>query len=138
MQNHEYLRLPTKENIKTSKNCKCCTMNCCWIACIIVISIIGIAIISSVLGWPWILKTCPFQLSPMPEIIEGYIPTNISFSSCMANWREHRLMNHIHSDLHIFLGDNIYGDDYNYEFEYVKPDFLWWVQLPTHIVAYYE
>ena len=113
-------------------------MNCCWIACIIVISIIGIAIISSVLGWPWILKTCPFQLSPMPEIIEGYIPTNISFSSCMANWRDHRLMNHIHSDLHIFLGDNIYGDDYNYEFEYVKPDFLWWVQLPTHIVAYYE
>ena len=91
----------------------------------------------SLLTWPWLIHSCHFALEQTPEVIEGYMPTNISFSSCMGNWQDHRLMDRIHSDVHIFLGDSVYGDDYSYEFDAVKPDWLTFFRLPTHLVPYY-
>ena len=91
-----------------------------------------------VLCFPWLLMGCTFEATQVPEIIEGYLPRQISFSSCMGNWVNHSLMHHIESDVHIFLGDSIYGDDYNYEFEDRIPGWLSFFKLPVHVSLYYK
>ena len=109
----------------------CCT--CCALTVLLII----IFFMFSPLIWPWLVFSCNFTLDETPAVVEGYMPSKISFSSCMGNWEDHSLMNQIHSDVHIFLGDSVYGDDYNYEFEAVKPDWLSFFKFPTHVVSYY-
>ena len=124
---------PLKSKEKKDKKCKILLPCCISFAVVLIILFINLF-----LFYPWLFKPCAFFLRETPSVIEGYMPKRISFSSCMGNWKDHALMNNINSDLHIFLGDSIYGDDYNYEFEAVKPQWLSFFKLPTHLVQYYE
>jgi hypothetical protein len=129
------------ESVKQSDNDdeqighRCCT---CATLCKTVSVILLLTLMLLVLAFPWLLVGCTFEATQVPEIIEGYTPRRISFSSCMGNWVDHSLMHHIESDVHIFLGDSIYGDDYNYEFEDRKPGWLSFFKLPVHVSLYYK
>jgi hypothetical protein len=114
---------------------------CAWATlCPILSGMLLIALLLTVilLLCPWLLVGCTFEAAQVPEIIEDYTPRLISFSSCMGNWVDHSLMHRIDSDVYIFLGDSIYGDDYSYEFEDRKPSWLSFLKLPAHMALYYQ
>jgi hypothetical protein len=125
---------PVRKSDKEDEEAYCCTCAAC---CKTVSVALLLALISVVLLHPWLLSGCAFKATQLPEVIDGYIPRRISFSSCMGNWADHSLMHHIDSDVHIFLGDSIYGDDYNFEFEEDKPEWLSFLKLPVHLSLYY-
>jgi hypothetical protein len=126
---------PVKRSDDDEHTGYCCT---CATLCRTASVMLLFALILSVIFCPWLLVECTFEAAQVPELIEDYTPRRISFSSCMGNWVDHSLMHHIESDVHIFLGDSIYGDDYNYEFEDQKARWLSFLKLPTHVSLYYK
>lgn len=119
---------------KADERPECCTcVTFCPAVCVFVLCALLLLIVTN----PWLLCACTLHGTQLPEIIDGFLPRRISFSSCMGNWIDHSLMNKIDSDVHIFLGDSIYGDDYSYEFEDWRPKWLSFIKLPVHLSWYY-
>lgn len=129
-----YLRVPTNHVKEKALKKNCCTTCCCLTATAVAILITGTALLIVYVFLPWVFVTCSFKLATVNTYTYNYYPKIVTFSSCMGNWLEHDIMNEIKSDMHIFLGDSIYTDDYAYEL----PAITRFLNLPRHILPYYE
>ena len=58
----------------------------------------------------WLVAPCSYNLRPVNSTIY-HRPRSIAFGSCQDNWIDHRAITMVNSDVFIYLGDNIYGDD---------------------------
>lgn len=85
-----------------------------WCSCGCVASIIAISftiiVLIVLIAYPWLYTECQHSLKPVDEDI-SFMPDTIAFGSCQSNWMPHSIINKINSDVFIYLGDNIYGDD---------------------------
>jgi alkaline phosphatase D len=59
---------------------------------------------------PWIFAECGHELAPVPDTVRGFVPRTIAFGSCLDNENPSELLDQIHADVFIFLGDNVYAD----------------------------
>jgi alkaline phosphatase D len=85
-----------------------------WCSCGCVASIIAISftiiVLIVLIAYPWLYMECQHILKPVDEDI-SFMPDTIAFGSCQSNWMPHSIINKINSNVFIYLGDNIYGDD---------------------------
>lgn len=122
---------------KKSPHCECCA-RCC--ARCLLVTFLGFVLVfpALVTAFPWLVMQCEFRARNTPPVVEGFVPSRVSFSSCMSNWMDHELMPMIVSDVHIFLGDSIYGDDYSYMFKEYYPRAYGVLRPPVHVAPYYS
>ena len=59
---------------------------------------------------PWVLGQCAYTMNSLPDTINDFMPETIAFGSCLDNEEPSDLLDSIHADAFIFLGDNIYAD----------------------------
>lgn len=137
MHKHKYTLID--KNQKNETDCCDCSEHCCLYCCVVMLIFAVACFIAIAILFPWVITQCSFASYQVPDTITGFMPQRISFSSCMNNWCDHSLMNNIKSDVHVFLGDNIYGDDYSYNFiDSVPIQSTNFITLPTHFIPYYK
>jgi alkaline phosphatase D len=83
----------------------------CWVIVgIYAISVVVCMVTGLLMFVPWVLMQCPHDMQSVPDVIEGYMPQTVAFGSCLHNERPHDLLDQIHANVFVFLGDNIYAD----------------------------
>jgi hypothetical protein len=132
----KYNYIPLHEEDDSCCNDSCC--DCCCTVTIIMSAILLVSLLILLLLTPWLFYQCTFAIDNIPPIVNNYMPSIITFSSCMGNWYPHTLMDNMDNEMHIFLGDNIYGDEYSYYFIDAMPTSLNSLRLPDHQLWYYQ
>ena len=93
----------------------------CVIGSVAIVFLACCGLLCTLCMFPWIAVTCSAVLESVPENIVDFVPDTISFGSCMGNWMGLSLLDHIKTDAHVFLGDNVYFDDYIWELQVNYP-----------------
>jgi len=117
----------------------------CTICYAYTFSVVACLAIGGCMFVPWIFYECAHELSPVPDVIHGPLPRTIAFGSCLDNNNPSDLLDKIHADVFVFLGDNIYADTANsvrmhwiYNRLSCKPTFQRLVKRTRHILAIWD
>ena len=104
----------------TSAQC-CSILKICGV---LLLSVAGVLLYFSV----WLFATCKYDVQPLNKTIY-FNPKSIAFGSCQDNWIDHKIINQIDTDVFIYLGDNIYGDDWIEVVSWFPKHWLWYRKI---------
>ena len=120
-------------------------LNCCTTYCIYIASVVACLIIGGFIFVPWVFAECSHELSSVPDTIYGFVPRTIAFGSCLDNENPSHLLDKIHADVFVFLGDNIYADTTSslimrwiYNRLSCKPTFQRLVKRTRHVLSIWD
>jgi alkaline phosphatase D len=104
---------------------------------ILLLTTVGIMIPMTLIGFPWLLGPCPYDLLPVEDTTYDFVPRKIAFGSCLSNKVPPNLLDKIQADVFVFLGDNVYADCEIKSEGHLKRLFNWLLNKhPYEIVAY--
>lgn len=100
----------TAKLTQQNKHFECCCQPCTLISCLCCMTISTLLTVIVIGIWfPWVFSSCSYNLRPVANVVDDSIHT-IAFGSCASNNDALDILSEVHSDVFIFLGDNIYAD----------------------------